>query len=117
MFRKTLFTFRKTLFLTAKIGGSKLRSIGFMMMKTCWFLWVRPVSSLSAALQKYCTQPCLPKKVEGRPRGRPNLNGKLWIPADRRTDSPPRKIKDFEKILIVNNKVMAEFSWLGQGEI
>ena len=24
--------------LTARIGGSKLRSMGFMMMKTCWFL-------------------------------------------------------------------------------
>ncbi len=41
--------------LTARIGGSRLRSIGFMMMNTCWFLWVRPLSSRSAALQKYCT--------------------------------------------------------------
>ena len=77
--------------LTARIGGSRLRSMGFMMMKTCWFLWVKPVSSLKAALQKYCTQPCLPRKVEGRPRGKPNLNGKLWIPADNKTDSPPVK--------------------------
>ncbi len=40
-------------FLTARIGGSRLRSIGFMMMKTCWFLCVKPVSSRRAALQKY----------------------------------------------------------------
>ena len=77
------------LYLTAKIGGSRLRSMGFMMMKTCWFLCVRPLSSLRAALQKNCTQPCLPKNVDGRPRGRPNLNGKLWMPADNRTGSPP----------------------------
>ena len=60
-----------------------------MMMKTCWFLCVSPLSSLRAALQKYCTQPCLPRKVEGRPRGRPSLKGKLWMPAERRTESPP----------------------------
>ena len=71
------------------MGGSRLRSIGFMMMKTCWFLCVKPVSSLSAALQKYCTQPCFPRNVEGRPRGRPSLKGKLWMPADSKTDSPP----------------------------
>ena len=35
--------------LTAKIGGSRLRSIGFIMMKTCWFLWVNPLSSRIAA--------------------------------------------------------------------
>ena len=75
--------------LTARIGGSKLRSMGFMMMKTCWFLWVSPVSSRRAALQKYCTHPCLPKKVEGRPKGRPSLKGKLWMPPDKRTGSPP----------------------------
>jgi hypothetical protein len=47
------------------------------------------------------TQPCLPRNVEGRPNGRPNLNGKLWIPADNRTDSPPvnKKIK-----IIARNK-------------
>ena len=71
------------------MGGSRLRSIGFMMMKTWWFLCVKPVSSLSAALQKYCTQPCFPRNVEGRPRGRPSLKGKLWMPADSKTDSPP----------------------------
>ena len=71
------------------MGGSRLRSMGFMMMKTCWFLCVSPLSSLRAALQKYCTQPCLPRKVEGRPRGRPSLKGKLWMPADSRTESPP----------------------------
>lgn len=81
--------------LTAKIGGSRLRSMGFMMMKTCWFLWVRPVSSLRAALQKYWTQPCFPRKVDGRPRGRPSLNGKLWIPAESKTDSPPEKSRKF----------------------
>ena len=77
--------------LTARIGGSKLRSMGFMMMKTCWFLWVNPVSSRRAALQKYCTHPCLPKKVDGRPSGRPNLKGKLWMPPDNSTGSPPAK--------------------------
>ena len=54
-----------------------------MTMNTCWFLWVSPSASFSAALQKYCTQPCLPRKVEGRPRGRPNLKGKLWMPGER----------------------------------
>ena len=42
-------------------------------------------------LQKYCTQPCFPRNVEGRPNGRPNLNGKLWMPDDSRTGSPPLK--------------------------
>ena len=37
---------------TAKIGGSRLRSMGFIMMKTCWFLWVNPLSSRIAAYQK-----------------------------------------------------------------
>ena len=59
------------------------------MIKTCWFLCVSPLSSRMAALQKYCTQPCLPKKVEGRPRGRPSLKGKLWIPEDNNTGSAP----------------------------
>lgn len=69
--------------LTASIDGSRFKSMGFMTMKTCWFLCVRPPASRRAARQKYCTQPCLPKKVEGSPRGRPNLNGKLWMPGDR----------------------------------
>ena len=86
--------------LTARIGGSKLRSIGFIMMKTCWFLCVSPDSSLRAALQKYWTQPCFPKKVEGRPKGRPNLKGKLWMPPDNSTGSPPgtkKKDKAYNK--------------------
>ena len=58
-------------------------------IRPCWFLCVSPFSSRRAALQKYCTQPCLPKKVEGSPSGRPNLNGKLWMPDERSTDSPP----------------------------
>ena len=65
--------------------------MGFMMMKTCWFLCVSPLSSLIAALQKYWTHPCLPKKVEGRPRGRPSLKGKLCMPDESSTDSPPEK--------------------------
>lgn len=56
-------------------------------MKTCWFLCVKPLGSLKAALQKYCTQPCLPKNVEGNPGGRPSLNGKLCIPGDN-TEGP-----------------------------
>lgn len=58
-------------------------------MKTCWFLCVRPPGSLRAALQKYWTHPCLPRKVEGRPRGRPSLKGKLWIPGDKRDGPSP----------------------------
>ena len=42
---------------TTKISGSKLRSIGFMIMKTCWFLCISPVSSSKATLQKYCAYP------------------------------------------------------------
>ena len=62
---------------------------GVSGIRSCWFLCVSPFSSRRAALQKYCTQPCLPKKVEGSPSGRPNLNGKLWMPDERSTDSPP----------------------------
>ena len=94
LFRSTIsINLRHLIRLTASIGGSKLRSIGFIMMNTCWFLWVSPDSSLSAALQKYWTQPCLPKKVEGRPKGRPNLKGKLWMPPDNSTGSPPKNVK------------------------
>lgn len=75
--------------LTERIDGSRLRSMGLMMMKTCWFLCVYPVGSRRAALQKYCTHPCLPRNVEGSPKGRPSLNGKLWIPGDRRTGACP----------------------------
>ena len=88
--------------LTARIGGSKLRSIGFIMMKTCWFLCVSPDSSLRAALQKYWTQPCFPKKVEGRPKGRPNLKGKLWMPPDNSTGSPPGTKKKIKHIIKIN---------------
>lgn len=63
--------------LTPRIVGSKFKSIGFITMKTCWFLWVNPFGSLKAALQKYWTHPCFPKKVEGKPRGSPSLKGKL----------------------------------------
>lgn len=79
------------LLLTAKDGGSKLRSIGFITIRTCWFLWVRPLGSLRAALQKYWTHPCFPRKVEGSPSGRPNLKGKLWIPGERMTGPCPAK--------------------------
>ena len=98
--------------LTAKIGGSKLRSMGFMIMKTCWFLCVSPVSSRKAALQKYCTHPCLPRKVEGRPRGRPSLNGKLWMPPDKSTGSAPEKHKI--KIII---SLMYVHKWCGTKEL
>jgi len=36
----------------------------------------------------------LPKKVEGRPKGRPNLKGKLWMPPDNSTGSPPENVKE-----------------------
>ena len=68
--------------LTDNMAGSRLRSMGLMTMKTCWFLCVSPPASLRAARQKYCTQPCLPRKVEGRPLGRPSLKGKLWMPGE-----------------------------------
>lgn len=63
-------------------------------MNTCWFLCVRPFGSRNAALQKYCTQPCLPKNVEGSPKGNPNLNGKLCIPGDS-TDGSASTNKDY----------------------
>ncbi len=31
----------------------------------------------------------LPRNVEGRPRGRPSLKGKLWMPGDSSTGTPP----------------------------
>lgn len=81
---------------TVSTGGSRLRSMGFMMMKTCWFLWTRPVGSFMSALQKYCTQPCLPRKVEGRPSGSPSLNGKVCTPGWRmRTRPPPPAVLPF----------------------
>lgn len=73
--------------LTASTDGSKFKSIGFITIKTCWFLCVKPFGSLNAALQQYWTQPCFPKKVDGRPSGNPNLKGKLWIPGDN-TEGP-----------------------------
>lgn len=74
---------------TASMGGSKLRSIGFITMRTCWFLCVRPFGSRRAALQKYWTQPCFPRNVDGSPSGRPSLNGKLWMPGERMTGPWP----------------------------
>lgn len=82
--------------LTARDGGSKLRSIGFMTIKTCWFLWVKPFGSRRAALQKYWTHPCFPKNVEGSPSGRPNLKGKLWIPGERITGPCPERQTRFD---------------------
>ena len=100
--------------LTAKMGGSRLRSIGFMMIKTCWFLWVNPVSSLNAALQKNCTQPCLPKNVEGSPKGKPNLKGKLWMPAESNTDSPP-EMYQICTIVITSHSIQAAFNGASRG--
>ena len=79
----------RCLSLTARTGGSTLRSMGFITINTCWFLCTSPVSSLMAALQKNWTQPCLPRKVDGRPSGRPSLKGKLWMPAERSTGAWP----------------------------
>lgn len=72
------------------MGGSKFKSMGFITINTCWFLWVNPLGSRNAVLQKYWTHPCFPKKVDGNPNGNPSLKGKLWIPGDNTVGPCPK---------------------------
>lgn len=46
---------RRIIALTIRHLFSKLRSIGFITMNTCWFLWIVELLSFRAILQKYWT--------------------------------------------------------------
>lgn len=87
-----------------------MRSMGFMMIKTCWFLCIRPVGSFIIARQKYCTQPCLPRNVDGRPSGRPSLNGNVCTPGCRIRTRPPATLPLMVLPTSVNVSITYELS-------